>query len=246
MACDALGVTVENEVYTLLGSWLYQSPYAGAFDGLHPVTVKDCLPLFHRLVKLVRLPYLSLEFVANVITACPLIEESGLLPSILRSSLATREADPNVVAEWRGIDPVPRDRGRGGLEWTYTSTLELTDLLSLAEERSLDQYMGLVDGYPMFIRISKVREQGGTKLGLFVGFMCFGDKETEEDKMSRCASFEFILRAEAKKRPSMTYYFESDETWGFLNFFEKSWEGVVYEGSEHFSDGMMTLRALRH
>jgi len=48
----------------------------------------------------------------------------------------------------------------------------------------------------------------------------------------------------------MTYYCESDETWGFLYFFEKSWEEVVYEGSEHFSDGKMTfgvdMRALRH
>jgi len=80
--------------------------------------------------------------------------------------------------------------------------------------------------------------------------MCFGDKETEEGKISRCASFEFILRAGTRKGPSMTYYCESDETWGFLYFFEKSWEEVVYEGSEHFSDGKMTfgvdMRALRH
>jgi len=151
LASDALDTKTENEVYTLLGSWLYQSPYAGAYDGEHPVTVEDCLPLFRRLVSSCVSGILSFDFVANVITACPLAENSGLLSSILRLSLATRETDPNVVAEWRGIDPVPRDRGRGGLEWIYTSTLDLADLLSLAEDTSLDKYMGQPDGYPIFI-----------------------------------------------------------------------------------------------
>ena len=52
--------------------------------------------------------------------------------------------------------------------------------------------------------------------------------------MSRCASFDFILRAGTKKGPSKNYYLESDETWVFLNFSEKSWEEVAFEEIEHF------------
>jgi len=39
-------ILTEGEIYNLLGSWLYQSSYVGAYDGLHPVGVAKCLALF--------------------------------------------------------------------------------------------------------------------------------------------------------------------------------------------------------
>lgn len=46
LASDTLQVTTENEMYTLLGCWLYQSPHARAYDGIRAVKTARCLPLF--------------------------------------------------------------------------------------------------------------------------------------------------------------------------------------------------------
>jgi hypothetical protein len=61
LASDALQVATKNEVYTLLDSWLHQSPHSGAYDGIHAVTTAKCLPLFCCLVKLVISPPITSE-----------------------------------------------------------------------------------------------------------------------------------------------------------------------------------------
>jgi hypothetical protein len=114
LASDALHASTENEVYTLLGSWVHQSQFGAAYNGIHPVSVTGCLPLFERLVKFVHFQHLSFEFIGNVVTACPRANESGLLPCILRSSLVTHETDRELLSEKRGAGSLPLDRGRGG------------------------------------------------------------------------------------------------------------------------------------
>lgn len=110
---DALEVTTENEVYTLMGCWLVQSPFAGACDGSHEVPWANCLSLFRRLVQHVRLQHLSLEYVLNVVTACPLAAQSALLPSILSLGLATRQPNSDLLLKEGGVEPLPTGNAAG-------------------------------------------------------------------------------------------------------------------------------------
>lgn len=163
LASDALQVTIKNEVYTLLGCWLYQSPHAGPHAGSHRVTATDCLPLFCRLVKFVRLPHLATDYLASVVSACPLATESGLLLFMLRLCLA------NPKALEQGTNPVPLDRGRGSPWCKSMTTFELADAVTLDPGDSLCKYVGLVDGYPVQLQIRRSDEDTNpTSFGIFV------------------------------------------------------------------------------
>lgn len=226
LASNALHVSTENEVYTLLGSWVHQSQFGAAYDGIHSVSVTGCLPLFERLVKFVRFQHLSLEFIGNVVTACPLANQAGLLPSILRSSLVTRETEPRLVAKNGGTGSVPLDRGRGGTGWTYTSTLKLTDLLPLAKSENLYMSFGLVDDYPLVIKSKReAGKQEETSFGFSFNIIMPVWKAKEwEGCLSRSASFEYRLRVEIVEKGWYEHLFDGKFGRGYRNLFEKTWE----------------------
>ena len=219
LASDALHVTTESEVYTLVGCWLYQSPFAGAYDGIHTVTVADCPPLFERFVELVRFQHLSLEFIGNVVTACPLANESSLLPSILRPSLVTRETDREKLSKKSGPGSVPPDRGRGGPGCTYTSTLYPADLFPLNKDAALYRCMDLVDDY--FYRIQAGRQSDkdlpqATSFGIYVFVvMPVWQVKTWEGCLSRSASFEYRLRAGISEWGWSEHAFDGKMGWGY-------------------------------
>lgn len=128
-----------------------------------------CLPLFRHLIKFVRLQHLSLEYIANVVTPCPLANESGLLSFILRSSLVTRDADPAVLAE-ECARLAPRNRGRGSLVWECESMFHVADLLTLDKGEYLYKCMGLVDGYPLRFAVAhdSIVGEKHDSLGMYV------------------------------------------------------------------------------
>ena len=235
LACDTLQVTTENEVYTLLGCWLYQSPHAGAYDGIRAVKTARCLPLFRRLVKLVRHHHLSPEYLAGVVSVCPLAAESGLLPYMLCLSLTNRKAEE----PWG--NPAVKDRGRGSRSYTLTSTFDLADILTLAPEESLCKYVGLIDGYPTAFQIERHVEKERTDFAIFVyPLVPAWETETWEDGPRVSLDLEFTLRV-GKVQKACQHVFDKDLSWGRTNFFNKSWEQTVYEGSNHFPDGQIKI-----
>ena len=163
-----------------------------------PTTVKvpDCLPFFQRLVKFVRLSHLDSDEKAAVVTACPLAAESGLLPYMLSLSLANRKA------EEQGANSVLLERGRGNLDYTFTSTLELADVLNLVPGTDLCKYVGLVDGYPMRLQLSRDKKEEKTLLGIFVYVLMpiRKTKNLEGGMTTRSVNLAVTLRAEEVRR----------------------------------------------
>ena len=142
LASDALHVSTENEVGTLLGCWVHQTPHlaAAAYENSNPLFLINRLAPFKRLVKLVRFHHLSPEYLANVVTACQLATLSTVLPFILRSSLLMRDMDAGVREGSKASSFGAVDRGRGGAGWIYSSTLVLSDLLPLTRGAYLHKY----------------------------------------------------------------------------------------------------------
>ena len=197
------------------------------------------LQLYRRLVKFVRLQHLSLEYIANVVNLCPLVSLSGLLPSILQSSLATRDADPELLAE---EDIAPLDRGRGGLEWKGTGTFSLTDLLPLMTGKSLYKCIGLVDGYPLRISVAHYSGETYGSAGIFVYMvMPTWTAETRDGRASRCTSFEYNLRVGPIARADFVRLREGEIGRGYPDFFERSLDDVVHEESAYLVDGQLTI-----
>lgn len=176
LASDALHVTTENEVFTLMACWILQTTTDNT--DINDELDFRSVSFFRRLVRLVHFKYLSVDYVANVVTACPLATQSGLLSFILRFSLVARETDPELLAELlvtpapnsnilpseMGVpkNPIPSDQSRADPFWTYTSTFNLSDIILLEVETSLYKCVGLVDGYPVRIFVAKEMIEGGT------------------------------------------------------------------------------------
>ena len=126
LASDVFNVSTENEVYTLLCCWVFQSPYGAAseIDDFNVVRsdVTDCLPLYRHLVKFVRYHDLSAEYIVKITTGSEAIE-SGILPSLLR------ETDLQILAQPQESDQMQSRSRRDGFGWQFTSILDLADLL---------------------------------------------------------------------------------------------------------------------
>ena len=193
---DALNVTTENEVYTLLGCWVVQSPHAGASGGLSEVPWANCPPLYKRLVKHVRLQHLPLEYIVNVVKACPLAIKSDLLPSILLLGLATRQPNSDFLKNEAGVEPLPLDRGRGGHGWNYTTKITLTDLLPLEEDQGVRKYLGPADGRPVSLILGRYKEScGQMNFGFYLSLMAhFGKGDVFEARISRAVNLQYKVR----------------------------------------------------
>lgn len=152
-----------------------------------------------RLVKFVRLQHLLVDYVANVVTACPFAAESGLLRFILRSSLIARETDPDLLS-----NPVRPNRSRGDPHWKYTSTLNLSDILSLDQRTHLYKCIGLVDGYPICITAFPGEREEQKWLGIHASVVMprwVSQRGEWEDGLKRCVAFEFQMRAGPMQEP---------------------------------------------
>jgi len=224
LGSESLQVTTENEVYTLLTCWLHQASHTGEHEYLRD--------LYGRLVEYVRLQHLSLEYVANVVTACSLAVDSGFLPSMLRSSLLWRV---------KGADLVPHNRGHDRPVWNYTTTLALTDLLSFSEyQDETTRVIGLIDGCPMRIAICRERTE---TFGIFVyAIMPYNEAEVPLDNgLSHGMCFRYQLQIGDVAGEWTRNVLEDSTGFGDDDIFKKPWEEIVHENSTYFPDGQVTI-----
>lgn len=78
LASEALQLQLENKAYALLVAWLRQSP--------HVVGEAQRMALFKELVPLLRYHDMTRDYLANVMCECPLMKDSGLGLSVMRSA----------------------------------------------------------------------------------------------------------------------------------------------------------------
>jgi hypothetical protein len=245
LASDALHVSTENEVYTLLGCWVHQTHHleASAYEISNPLFLIKRLPYFKHLVKLVRLHHLSSEYLANVVTACPLAGLSALIPFILRSSLIMRDRDVGLRGGGKASSLGAVNRGRGGAGWLYSSMVELANLLPLTKFSYMHKCLGLVDGYPIRIMIGPRSGEGKEPLfGLYVHIvMPVWTGGAWEGGVSRRASLEYNLRVGMTDRPWVEHGFDGSMAWGSSDYFGKPWEEIVRDESAYFPGGQTTV-----
>lgn len=88
LGSDKLQMAVEEEAYYPLGAYLHQSNHVtAAMRGIY----------FKALVENIRFHHISSDYLANVVTCCPLAIDSGLIPSFLRSALVYRDVDKELA-----------------------------------------------------------------------------------------------------------------------------------------------------
>lgn len=194
-----------------------------------------------RLVNFVRFHHLSLEYLANVVAACPLANESGLLPSTLRSDLLAREA--MSLKEKRGIAVPLLNRGRGDPVWTFKSTLSLADLQTLDIDKSLHKAVGLADGYPTIMQPGReLGASGKITFGFLVLLrMPVWEGKILENDVSRCAILGYNFRVGTGAKGWAIGLFDGRLAFGTYDYFEKTWEEVVHENSAYFPGGQISI-----
>lgn len=127
LASDALQLQLENEVYALLQAWLRQSPLAQR---------KRRGKFFKELAPLLRFHHMIADFVANMVCACSLMEESRLLPSVVRSAIVQRDAFPAVLQRVRA-ERGPNNRGVSEASWEVKALFKLEAMATLELDQSI-------------------------------------------------------------------------------------------------------------
>lgn len=102
------------------------------------------------LAPLLRYHHMTSDFLANVVCSCPLMAQSGLLPSVLASALVQRDASPALV-QARGAASGAPNRGKplSDARWKFTVIFPLTELAAVRQGRSAKRTLGYVAGYPV-------------------------------------------------------------------------------------------------
>jgi hypothetical protein len=228
LGSDKLDVHVEDEAYYLLGAWLHQSAH---------VKAEDMVSVFKSLAAKIRFHHISADFLACVVTCCPLACESGLALSFLRSGLMHREASKQLLAA-ENCDVGPPNRGSGNEELTFITSALLDYVSRMEIGSSMSKYIGVVAGFPICVGLD--REENDT-LGLYLhSFMPQVEGETFASCLERRVGFGVTFESNSVLR-SFYDHINDDEGFGCGDFFEKPWGEVVYENSPYFPEGKMSI-----
>ena len=113
---------------------------------------------------------MTADFVTNVVAQCPLMQEWGLLPSVMLSAIVQREASPATLEE-RHVGRGLVNRGLKPSEacWEVKASFALEEVAALAPDGFLQKWSGLVAGYPADLRVGWKTKDGNETLGAFRG-----------------------------------------------------------------------------
>lgn len=222
---DKLQIGLEEEVYYLLGAYLHQSPL---------VPEANRMKCFKELVKMIRFHHISVDYLANVVTCCPLAYSSGMAPSFLRSALVYRDANKRVAKE-REIDLGAIKREIAPQEWIFSAKILMADLIKLEnndnDKGSIFQYVGVAGGYPVALCLKREKD----KLAAYVHpLMPRLPAEPFDECLGRRVGFFFNLKLSSKE-----FLFEglmNRTGWGRSDWFNRPWDEVVCENSKEFND----------
>ncbi|KAI9029153.1 hypothetical protein DFJ74DRAFT_477614 [Hyaloraphidium curvatum] len=243
LGSDALQLQLENEAYHLLVAWLHQSP--------HVPSREQRAALFRDLLPKIRFNHVALDFLGNAVAFCPLMQASGMLPSVIRAAGARKGASMSVVNA-ANVAQGPRDRGVAPSEacWYATAAFTLAEIAGLAPgfvgSSAVSKWSTLVGGYPTALVAQHSGDgsdtPGSGSLGIFlqVSLPPAGVAIDGSAEAGIALKAEFNLPAVAEKSFSA---FLSGKCWGWKDMFSKPWFEVVKQDSPFFPGGWMTVRA---
>ena len=186
---------------------------------------------FKSLVKMIRFHHISSDYLANVVTCCPLAIASGLIPSFLRSALFCRDANKRV-AEVCEVDLGAGMRVKACEEWKFSTTFLLVDLMKVEKGGQLWKVVGLAGGYPVRVCLQQEKEN----FAAFVRPLMPCLAVEPEECLGRHVGFSYKMQVGSIER-SLERLFSADQGWGWPNLFVgRSWDKVVCENSEDFND----------
>lgn len=149
-----------REAYSLLLAWLYQSP--------HVTCVNHRRALFKMLAPLLRYHHMTVDFVANIVSQCPLMQNSSLLPSVMYAAFSQREASPGVLQQ----DHVARGTRSRGMapslaSWEVNASFTL-EVAALHLKESIEKWCGIVAGFPAGFQLQRRQDKGTDTLAAYL------------------------------------------------------------------------------
>jgi hypothetical protein len=125
LASEALQLQLENEAYSLLITWLLRSREAG--DG-----VNQRVSSFKKMAPLLRYHHMTSDFLANVVSQCPLMKKSGLLPLVVHAAFMHREASLAILEQAETASGLA-NRGRSPSEamWEVKASFTLEEVAAM-------------------------------------------------------------------------------------------------------------------
>ena len=232
LSSEALQLQLENEAYTLLCAWLWQSPHALGKEHA----------LFKELAPLLRYHHMTADFVANVVATCYFMEESKLLPSVVRSALVQREANVGII-EKKEVERGRCDRGVGTSQASWGVEAPFTlEVAALGHNRRIKKWCGLVAGYPAALRVAR---DEGNMLGLYFNIDIAPTPTDLQGALSAGVALKVDWIFTPNIKTSFFNYFADGvyRAWGFGDIFRKPWAEAVREGSQHFPNGTLEIKA---
>lgn len=128
-----------------------------------------------------RYHHMTEDYVANIISLSRLMYKSGLLPVAVQRSFVHRKTQAEFLKQHQ--IHVPPNRGAGG-SWEIQTEVRLTDLLGMQKGQAIYQLLGIVGGYPVYVRYARHLERDTLAMafGLIVLDPNNDSYASEEDK----------------------------------------------------------------
>lgn len=243
-ASKKLRLQAEDEAYTLLCSWLCQSPLISEQND------RKMTRLFKRFIKHLRVKCFSTDFLGCVVSCCPIAEEAGLVTFLLCRGYTFRHVNKQLAAEC-GVDTYTGEDSRAirgeAVSGVFDTEISLKDLLTVSKGCNLYKPLGVVGRYPVIIIISHEIEE---TLGVYVRFDMPGgyDRKEEADGLAMGFAGWRVGVAFSLQLGSVRIYGERlMGRLGYGNdlvFFEnegKKWGGIVCKNSPLFPNGVLKV-----
>ena len=224
LGSEKLQLQLENDSYQLLRSWLSQIDYFGEDDAQED---------FDELAPVLRYHHMTADFLANVVSQCPLMRASPVLQTVLCSAFVQREV-PLELLDSSGIPRGSRNRGLplSQARWEFEANYCLEEITGLELSETVGTYF-LVAGY---IARLCFRREGGGKFGAYLGISQIPEGQAEAPPPGVAVHVRLKLPA-AEHRG--TRYLTKQE---FSAGFQKPWDEVVRDGSPYFTNGEMKVK----
>lgn len=233
---EALQLQLENDIYVLLLSWLYQSP--------HVTDDAQRLAFFNELAPLLRYHHMTANFLANVVCECALMKESGLGLAMLRSALVQRGASAAGLESREVKQGCARRRGVVPSEasWEVKASVTLEEVAAL-QPNGIWKWCGLAAGYPADFCVKRETSNGNETLGIYLHLRMPEHENAPIDgpEAGVMLAYDMMLSPAVTKTLAAALFDTSG--WSFLEVFGKPWAEAVREDSPHFPNGVLEVKA---
>jgi hypothetical protein len=230
---ESLQLQSENEPYSLLVAWLQQSP--------HMTDSARRAAIFKELAPLLRYHHMTPDFLANIVSQCPLMNDPGLLRSVMHAAFVQRDALPSLL-KGKGVAEGSSNRGVAfsAARWEVKASFTLEEVAALQADENVIKWCGLVAGYEAGLSVQRWKD--GDTLGAFLRISIPTPENALEGAPAAGVGLKFELTLSPDVKREFSHYF-TGLGFGYRDFFDKPWAESVREGSPHFPGGKLEVKA---